>query len=131
LKTLAIIGLGLCALVATACGGGTASCRPGTILVTVNFDDVTSNADSIVVDVSLNGMPARTSSWARTADAGATTSVELEVDFPHGYYAGDALSFTISAVKDGQIIATYNTGGRLPQGCGFFTVDLALDGGTD
>jgi hypothetical protein len=124
---LALGLIALSALAATAGCKSTASCNPGTVFVSVDFDTATRAADTIEVQVSIDGGAAKSSSIAHMpGDAGGT----VEVDFPSGYPSGKSLDVTIVA-RSGQTVLGSGAGmfAAVPGGCG--TLEVSVSGGND
>jgi len=120
----------------------TRSCKQGTLMVEVTFDGPTSGADEIDVAVAIAGGAAKQGSPLQH-QVGATAG-SIEIDFPNGYPAGEAVQVTLVARKNGAPLATAtDTVSALAAGCGTLTMHLAggaaeggaadgkPDGGTD
>ncbi len=119
------------ALLVVGCGS-TKPCNPGTVLLTIKFDAVTSAADTIDVDVSVEGGTPQSTTLAHKP--GMSTG-SIEVYFPGaGYPPGKRLAITVAALAGGIELgtATFDSA-MLPAGCAAVSVSLSAgaDGGAD
>ncbi len=122
-------------LVAALAVGGdactkTASCKPGTLFVTVRLDAGSAAADTLHVSVVLAGGQ----TWAGSGARGSTASSgTVEIDFPAGSYpAGQSATITVDALAAGNVVGTGSSPiASLPAGCATATVDVQSTTGGD
>jgi cysteine-rich repeat protein len=117
------------AAVAAAVGCGTNPCKQGTLLVTLTFTEGAREADTLDITVRRGSAIPVSQPFAHSPDVSSGT---IEIDFPHGYPAGERVEVTVIARKDGVTVATgMEVIPALPQGCGTLVIGLgAGTGGT-
>jgi hypothetical protein len=117
------------ATAAAGCGGGTKACNPGTVFVTVNFDAQTKAADTVEIDVTVEGAQPQTTKLDHKA---GDASGSIEVFFEHGYPMGKRVDVTVIALKSQEPMATGSAMiAMLPAGCASAVVNLTGSGGGD
>lgn len=118
----------LCALVAVAGCTNTRPCKKNTVFLVINYDSVTSSADSLTVQLAEGSSP--TDSYT-VAHAPGTQTGSLEVDFANGYASGDTLTVTITATAGANVIATKSQAITLDASCTRATFSLSTGADTD
>jgi formylglycine-generating enzyme required for sulfatase activity len=79
----------------------TRTCKPGTVFIRVTYSGAAVNADSVVVDASVDGMGHKmTMLTHHPGDASGT----IEVQFGAGYPSGHTFSVAITAIQTGSTI---------------------------
>jgi hypothetical protein len=106
-------------------------CKQGTVLIIATFDDVTSSANEIEVDVTVaNGSTKRTT----LVHAVDMSEGSIEIDFPtDGYPSASPIKITLIATKNGTTLGTTTYSGTTLSGiCSTIPLRLnaAADGGT-
>jgi hypothetical protein len=118
----------LVALLALA-GCRSATCKSGTILLTVTFEGDAANADRIDVTVAVDGTTLRSEGGHVPQIASGT----LELDFMNGYPKAQTISITLTAFDHGRQVGEGHADNvALTAGCTALALDVrALDGGSD
>jgi hypothetical protein len=104
------------------CGSTTKPCNPGTVLVTVTFDAKTKGADSIDVNVRIDGGAPKLTNLPHKA---GDTQGSVEVFFPNGsgYPAGKRVDVSVVARSGQMALGTaMTTIAMAPSGCGAVSV---------
>jgi len=117
----------LTGLAALGCSS-TRACNPDTLFVTVTFNDATKNADTLQVNVNIDGGTTKTTMLTHKP---GDTSGSVEVYFPTGYPKGKMVSVTIVAL-DGQATVGSATAmsDALPDGCATLSIKFGGSSGT-
>jgi hypothetical protein len=120
------------ALLVVGCGS-TKPCNPGTVLLTITLDAASSAADTIDVDVSVEGHTPQSTTLAHKPGM-STGSVELYFSDAAGYPTGKRLTGTVVALAGAVELgtATFETA-MLSAGCAALSVSFTAgaDGGAD
>jgi hypothetical protein len=104
----------LTGLAALGCSS-TRACNPDTVFVTVTFNDATKNADTLQVNVNIDGGTTKTTTLPHKP---GETSGSVEVFFPGGYPTGKKVSVTIVALAGQAPLGSATAiSDALPAGC--------------
>lgn len=98
-------------------------CRDATLLLTVSFDAAAAAADTLQLDIAVDGNTRRTALSHARGSSGGT----IEVRFPSGYPAGKSVMITVTALQGGSPLGAGTTTVVPPAGCA--TAALAVAGG--
>ncbi len=115
-------------------GCGTRACKPGTVLVTVEFAGGTAAANAVDVSLAVDGNAPMTRPVARTPGG---TSGTIEVSFATAYPTGHTLALTIVARQDATVLGEGSASLTATATCDDVKVtlgatdDMGLDGGSD
>jgi hypothetical protein len=114
-----------CALLVAGCGG-TARCKPGTLLLSLSFTGGAASANTIDVTVSVDGMGSMTTTLPLRAGPPDGT---IEIDFAPSYPAGHLATVSVVARVDTTIVGAGSTDVTLAAGCSAtsLTVGAASD----
>jgi len=123
---LALVVLSSVSLV-SACTS-TNKCKSGTVLVNATFDASARAADELDVMVELGSNASMT---AKLPGPGGRDSGTLELDFPHGYTAGQTLQVSVSARVAGSEVAAGSATTTLSAGCSAISLAVGSSGGGD
>ena len=107
------------ALFAAGCGGVRA-CRASSILVSLAFPDAGAGADTLELDVAIDGTPSKVNMFPLAGQTAGT----VEIDFPSGWPAGHVVMLRARATAQGSQVAVGQTTITLPDGCATATIDL-------
>jgi hypothetical protein len=91
------------------------------MLLTITLDVATSAADTLCVDVVLDGNT-RTNTIQHTP---GDTSGTVELDFPSGYTVGDLASVTVLASAAGALLGSGASSTQLADDCTLLSIDVA------
>jgi hypothetical protein len=118
----------LAALLAAAGCKNVSRCKTGTILVAVKLPAAIADADQLVIAVSVDAGPAKSTPLPHAAVA----SGSVEIDFA-SYPAGHPVDVTVTAMRQSLAVGAGSTSLTLPSGCGNAQVTLTAiapdDGG--
>jgi len=108
---------------------GTRDCKPGTLLVAVTLGDAAATADSLEVDVSIDGAAPKHTS---VPHAGGDRMGTIEVGFPSGYPQGRQVTVTVTAAHGGSALASATTPPqKLAEDCGNASLTLVQSAPAD
>ncbi|HUS67430.1 MAG TPA: hypothetical protein VMZ28_22995 [Kofleriaceae bacterium] len=98
----------------------------GTLFVTVTFDPTTAQADTVEVDVSVEGGPPKMNVFMRMPGATAGT---VQIGFPAGYPAGQHVALFARARTAGALVGAASAELVLASGCTTLALTLPADPG--
>jgi hypothetical protein len=99
-----------------------APCKSGTLVVTLDLDVASAEADSLTLDLLLDD--GARDSQSVTHQIGVVQET-IEVDFQNGYPAGHTLTITASATSNGAVVGSGSHAQVLAAGCtSGFSVDI-------
>lgn len=107
-----------------ACGcTNVRTCKQGTLLLTLTFDDATTKADSVRLTLGVGGQ----STTATRPHSPGDPVETIEVDFPGSYPLGSAVSIDVTAFLAGAAVGGGHAGGTLVPGCSALSLALRPD----
>jgi hypothetical protein len=112
----------LLALLALAGCQETRPCRTQTLLVKIVLDPASVSADTLEVDVALDGVPSKSNTFAHAPGDPRGT---VEIDFPSVYPLGHLATITVQASAAGQPLGHGESSTPLADDCTLLEVDLA------
>ncbi|HEY2749426.1 MAG TPA: hypothetical protein VGL86_32630 [Polyangia bacterium] len=119
------LGIVIVAVVLVAgCGKRTKQCAPGTL-----FLEVTLAAPADTLDVSITTGSDSPVDQTVTLTSG-TTSGSIEIDFPHGYPSGQAVTVMLTATSAGTVVGSGQGSVTLSAGCAHLDIAVGA-GGSD
>jgi hypothetical protein len=89
-------------------------CRAGTLLVAVTLQGGAVAADSLSVELSIDGGPTREAPLSHVPGKPAGN---VEVQFPHGYPTGGVVAVVVDAYAGGALVGRGNASATLVAGC--------------
>ncbi len=98
-------------------------CAKGTVFVTVELVGTAVQSDTLVVDLSIDGGPTKTTSLALTS---AVAKGGVQIEFPQGYPLGHTLAITITATQGGVPVATRSATVMLDDACEAISLQLGM-----
>jgi hypothetical protein len=107
------------------CGSTARPCVPGKLVVTFHLDDVTRSADTIEVEVTMEGV----TTVLTSPHSPGTSDGTIEIDFPDGYPAGSRIDVTLIAMQSISALgARTGTVSALAAKCDALAIDVPLGG---
>jgi hypothetical protein len=106
-------------------GCATKRCADGTLLVTVSLDSASEAADTLAVDISIDG----TSTTNTVQHSASSNSGTIVVQFPHGYPSGKSVTITVTAKAGGVVVGEGAARLTPTSGCDVASVSVTAGGG--
>jgi hypothetical protein len=105
-------------------GCATKRCADGTLLVSVSLDATSGAADTLAVDIGIDG----TSTTNTVKHTPSSSSGTIIVQFPHGYPSGKSVTITVIASAAGSVVGAGATQLTPASGCDVATVSVTAGG---